>query len=117
MTNWTHTRDIRDWFPKDIETFANRHDYSYNRYFETNCHPYKEHIVFEAPGKNVELHTTTDETLLGHITIAKEIMWNHPLATSTYVTTNIDLPLNVTPERFFAFVDEQLNCLLESICS
>ena len=41
--NWTHTRDIRDWFPKNIETFAKGHGYSYSHTFETNCHPYKEH--------------------------------------------------------------------------
>ena len=33
--NWTHTRDIRDWFSKDIEAFAKDHGYSYNRTFET----------------------------------------------------------------------------------
>lgn len=115
--NWTHTRDIRDWLPKDIETFAKDHGYSYSRTFETNCHPYKEHLVFEAPGKTVELRTATDESMLGRITITKEIIWNHPLATSTYVTTNINLPLEITPERFFAFVDEQLDTLLKRICS
>ena len=78
MNNWTHTRDIRNWLPKNTEAFANRHGYSYRRYFETNCHPYKEHLIFEAPGKSVELHTTTDKTYLGHITIVKEIN-NHPL--------------------------------------
>lgn len=115
--NWTHTRDIRDWFPKDIETFTKSHGYTYSRSFETNCHPYKEHLVFEAPGKTVELRTATDESMLGRITITKEIIWNHPLATSTYVTTNINLPLEITPERFFAFVNEQLIDLLERICS
>lgn len=116
MNNWSTTQDIRDWLPKDIETVAKGHGYSYSRTFETNCHPYKEHLVFEAPGKTVELHTTTDESMLGHITITKEIIWNHPLATNTYVTTQINLPLEVTPERFFAFVDEQLIDLLERIC-
>ena len=43
MNNWTHTRDIRDWFPKDIKTFTKGHGYSYSHTFETNCHPYKEH--------------------------------------------------------------------------
>lgn len=115
--NWTHTRDIRDWFPKDIETFAKDHGYSYSHTFETNRRPYKEHFVFEAPGKTVKLRTATNESMLGRITITKEIIWNHPLATSTYVTTNINLPLNVTPEQFFTFVDEQLIDLLERICS
>lgn len=115
--NWTHTRDIRNWFPKDIETFAKGHGYSYSHTFETNCRPYKEHFVFEAPGKTVKLRTATNESMLGRITITKEIIWNHPLATSTYVTTNINLPLNVTPEQFFTFVDEQLIDLLERICS
>ena len=41
--NWSTTQDIRDWFPKDIETFAKGHGYSYSRTFETNCRPYKEH--------------------------------------------------------------------------
>ena len=41
MTNWTHTHDIRNWLPKDIEAFAKGHGYSYNHTFETNCHPYK----------------------------------------------------------------------------
>lgn len=117
MNNWSTTQDIRDWLPNDTEAFAKRHDYSYHHNFETNCRPYKEHLIFEAPGKTVELHTATDDSMLGRITITKEIIWNHPLATSTYVTTNINLPLNVTPERFFAFVDEQLIDLLERICS
>lgn len=43
MNNWTHTRDIRDWFPKDIETFTKSHGYTYSHTFETNCRPYKEH--------------------------------------------------------------------------
>ena len=30
MNNWTHTRDIRDWFPKDIETFTKSHGYTYS---------------------------------------------------------------------------------------
>ena len=115
--NWTHTRDIRDWFPKDIETFAKGHGYSYSHTFETNRRPYKEQFVFEAPRKSIELHTDTDDSILGRITITKEIMWNHPLATSTYVTTELELPLDVTHERFFAFVDEQLIGLLERICS
>lgn len=115
--NWTHTRDIRDWLPKDTEIFAKDHGYSYSRTFETNCHPYKEHLVFEAPGKTVELHTATDESLLGRITITKEMIWKHPLATSTYVTTNINLPSDITPEQFFTFVDEQLIDLIERICS
>lgn len=114
--NWTHTRDIRDWFPKDIETFAKGHGYSYSSTFETNHHPYKEHLVFEAPGKTVELRTATDESMLGRITITKEIIWNHPLATGTYVTTKLELPLSLTPERFFPFVNEQLINLLERIC-
>lgn len=117
MNNWTHTRDIRDWFPKDIETFAKGHGYSYSRTFETNCHPYKEHLVFEAPGKSIELHTATDDSMLGRITITKELLWNAPLATNTYVTTELKLPLSVTPERFFPFVNEQLIDLLERICS
>ena len=115
--NWTHTRDIRDWLPKDIETFTKGHGYSYSHTFETNCHPYKERLVFEAPGKTVELRTATGESMLDRITITKEMMWKHPLATSTYVTTNINLPLDVTPERFFAFVNEQLIDLLEDIYS
>lgn len=115
--NWTHTRDIRDWFPKDIETFAKGHGYSYSHTFETNPRPYKEHLIFEAPGKTIELHTATDDSMLGRIAITKEIIWNQPLTTSTYVTTNINLPLDVTPERFFTFVDEQLIDLLERICS
>lgn len=115
--NWTHTRDIRDWLPKDADAFAKRHGYAYSRSFETNCHPYKEHIVFEAPGKSVELHTATNDYTLGYITITKEILWNAPLAKKTYVTTEIELPLGLTPERFFAFVNEQLTDLLERICS
>lgn len=43
MNNRKNTQAIRDWFPKDIETFAKTHGYSYSRSFETNCHPYKEH--------------------------------------------------------------------------
>lgn len=117
MNNWSTTQDIRDWLPKDIETVAKGHGYSYSRTFETNCRPYKEHILFEAPRKTVELHTATDDSMLGRITITKELIWNHPLATSTYVTANINLPLDVTPERFFAFVDEQLIGLLEYSCS
>lgn len=117
MNNWKNTQAIRDWFPKDTKAFAKTHGYSYSRTFETNCHPYKEHLIFEAPGKTVELRTATDESMLGRITITKEILWNHPLTTSTYVTTNINLPLDITPERFFAFVDEQLDTLLERICS
>lgn len=117
MNNWSTTQDIRDWFPKDIETFAKGHGYSYNRTFETNCRPYKEHLIFEAPGKTIELHTATDDSILGRITITKEIIWNQPLATSTYVTTELELPLSLTPERFFAFVNEQLINLLERICS
>lgn len=115
MTNWTNTRDIRTWLPKNTETFANRHGYSYSRTFETNCRPYKEHITFEAPGKTVELHTTTNKSHLGRITITKELLWNHPLTASTYVTININLPLDVRPEQFFPFVNEQLNDLLESL--
>ena len=41
--NWSTTRDIRNWFPKDIETFAKGHGYTYSHTFETNDHPYKEH--------------------------------------------------------------------------
>ena len=41
--NWTHTRGIRDWFPKNIETFAKGHGYSYSCSFKTNGYPYKEH--------------------------------------------------------------------------
>ena len=72
--NWTHTRDIRNWFPKDIETFAKGHGYSYSRTFKTNCRPYKENFVFETPGKSIELYTATDESMLGRITITKEII-------------------------------------------
>lgn len=117
MNNWSTTQDIRDWLPNDAEAFSKRHDYSYHHSFKTNCRPYKEHIIFEAPGKTIELHTATDESMLGRITITKEIIWKHPLATSTYVTTEINLPLDITPKRFFAFVDEQLIDLLERICS
>lgn len=117
MNNWKNTQAIRDWFPKDIETFAKGHGYSYSHTFETNCHPYKEHIVFEAPGKTIELFPTTNDDSLGHITIIKELMWNHSLTTSTYVTTKLELPLSLTPKGFFPFVNEQLIDLLEHICS
>jgi hypothetical protein len=116
MNNWTNTQAIRDWFPKDMKTFAKPYGYSYNRTFETNCHPYKEHLVFEAPGKSIELHPATNNDTLGHITITKELMWNHPLATNTYVTTELNLPLSLTPKRFFPFINEQLINLLERIC-
>ena len=43
MNNWKNTQAIRDWFPKDIKTLAETHDYSYSCSFETNGYPYKEH--------------------------------------------------------------------------
>ena len=115
--NWKNTQAIRDWFPKDMKTFAERHGYSYSRSFETNCHPYKEHLVFEAPGKSIELFPATNNDSLGRITITKELMWHHSLTPSPYVTTELKLPLSLTPERFFPFVNQQLIDLLERICS
>ena len=113
--NWKNTQAIRDWFPKDMKAFAEPHGYSYSRSFETNCRPYKEHLVFEAPGKTIECHPATNDDSLGRITITKELIWNHPLTTNTYVTTELELPLSLTPERFFPFVNEQLIDLLERI--
>lgn len=116
MNNWKNTQAIRDWFPKDTKAFAERHGYLYSRNFETNCHPHKEHLVFEAPERTIELFPATNHDSLGHITITKEILWNHPLATSTYVITELELPLSLTPERVFPFVNEQLIDFLERIC-
>lgn len=110
MNNWSTLHDIINWIP-NFDTFSEPHGYHLN-IEQALCH---RHIIFETSGKSVELHTATDDSMLGRITITKEIMWNHPLATSTYVTTNINLPLDVTPKRFFAFVDKQLNILLEHI--
>lgn len=116
MNNWKNTQAIRDWFPNDTKAFAESHGYSYSRSFETNYHSYKEHLVFEAPGRTIELFPATNDDSLGRITITKELMWNHSLTTRTYVTTELEPPLSITPERFFPFINEQLIDLLERIC-
>jgi hypothetical protein len=110
MTNWTTTHDILNWIP-EFDNFSDPYGYS----IDIEQALYHNRYIFKAPGKTVELHTTTNKSHLGRITITKELLWNHPLTTSTYVTININLPLDVRPEQFFPFVDEQLNDLLESL--
>lgn len=112
MNNWSTTHNILNWLPT-FDDFSDPYGYS----IDMEQALYHNRYIFKAPGKSIELHTTTDDSILGYITITKEIIWNHPLATSTYITTNINLPLDVTPEQFFPFVNEQLTNLSEHICS
>ena len=86
MNNWSTIRDIVNWIP-DFDTFSKPHGYRLNME-QALCHS---RILFETSGKTVELHTATDESMLGRITITKEIIWDTPLAISTYITTNINL--------------------------
>ena len=74
-----------------------------------------QYITFDGPETYIELHSAKSESHLGHAIVTKKINSNNFLINNVYINIDINLPLSLTPEQFFPFVDEQLNNLLENI--
>lgn len=109
--NWLELADIFNWFPLEINSFAQTYGYAYNgaNYIK---HGY---LAFDDPEKRIELHIAKNASHLGHVIVIKKIKNNNILINNAYVTVDINLPPSLTPEQFFPFIDEQLTNLLESI--
>lgn len=111
MNNWLDITDIFKWFPLEINSFAQTYGYEYSG---ANYTKYK-YLTFDGPETYIELHTAKNESHLGHAIVTKKINSNNFLINNVYINIDINLPLSLTPEQFFPFVDEQLNNLLENI--
>lgn len=108
---WGSHIAILKYFPGSINAFAESYDYHYN----PEQFMYHQRIILEAPDHYIELHRAKNSSHLEYITITKKLSWNNPLVTNAQVTLDLDLPLSLTPEQFFPFINEQVINQLESI--
>lgn len=111
MNNWLDITDIFNWFPLEINSFAQTYGYTYNgaNYIK---HGY---LAFNGPEKCIRLYTAKNASHLGYIIVTKKINRNSPLVANAYITVELNLPSSLKPNQFFPFIDEQLTNLLESI--
>jgi hypothetical protein len=111
MNNWLNITDIFNWFPLEINSFAQTYNYKY-----TGANYIKHgYLSFDDPEKYVRLYTAKNASHLGYVIVTKKINRNSPLVANAYITVELDLPSSLKPNQFFPFIDEQLNYLLESI--
>lgn len=111
MNNWTDITDIFSWFPVTINNFAQTYGYEYDGANYTK-HKY---LMFDGPETYIEVHTAKNASHLGYVIITKELPLNNPIVTKAYINVELDLPFSLTPDQFFAFVNEQVTHLLESL--
>lgn len=108
---WESHFTIHKYFPGNISTFAESHDYQY----DAEQFMYHQRIILKASDHYIELHRAKNSSHLGYATVTKKLPWNSPLVRNAHIALDFDLPSALKPEQFFPFINEQVIKQLESI--